>query len=71
MTKEKTVAKDELVKIIRDMVKESLESHAKVLKESDVQKNDKVNKISIKQLREMVRDTIIEVINEETENKKK
>lgn len=62
--KEKKITKEELVKLVRTMVKESLVQQQAALKES---KAPKTQKLSVKELREMVRTTIEAVLKEETE----
>lgn len=63
MAKEKKITQEELVKMIRGMVKEHLEKHVqKPLKEN---KQPATNKISVNKLREMIRESIMEVLEEE------
>lgn len=64
--KEKKITKEELVKLVRTMVKESLEQQQAALKESKAPIAT-TQKLSVKELREMVRTTIEAVLKEETE----
>lgn len=76
--KEKKVSKDQLVEMIRKFAQEAIKEHKTEKKESVVVKEDKApkaapavtaKKITVKELREMVKESILDIMEEELDKR--
>ena len=74
--KEKKVSKDQLVEMIRKFAQEAIKEHKATKKENVVVKENKVaakpitsKKITVKELREMVKESILDIMEEELDKR--
>ena len=74
--KEKKVSKDQLVEMIRKFAQEAIKEHKSVKKETAVVKENKATakpvtskRITVKELREMVKESILDIMEEELDKR--
>jgi len=75
--KEQKVSKDQLVEMIRKFAKEAIKEHKSAKKESAVVRENKTvaakpitsKRITVKELREMVKESILDIMEEELDKR--